>query len=316
MKTPFENIKLSQLYALCHLLATSKIKDFTNIKSKYSRSALAFDATLTLLQDLKLLKQNSGELSLAQSFERHTDSIDNFRLKILPVLFSTNNYISEHLREFLTNFRMHSDSISFRATDIEKIKFSDTRNLLIELEFISVGPDSSTYYINSPYVNIFIEQFAKKQFDPAALKLKQRENEILGLNAEKAVVDYEKKRLTNIEFELSEIELISEKNTAAGFDIISFENFLDHNSKRIHRYIEVKAVSDQDYRFYMSKSEIEIAKVFGDKYFLYLLPVTSNGNFDFAKLLTINDPYNNIYLNRNKWKKQEESVSFSKWIDE
>ena len=97
-----------------------------------------------------------------------------------------------------------------------------------------------------------------------------------------------------------------------GYDIKSFEDYLDSNSKRIERYIEVKAVSVDNYKFYWSRMEIEIAKVFGEKYYLYLLPVISNNNFDFEKLIIIRNPFENVFSNVREWKKEEECITFTK----
>jgi hypothetical protein len=134
------------------------------------------------------------------------------------------------------------------------------------------------------------------------------------LTAEKAVIDLELGRLTYISITPNEIEHISLQNALAGYDIKSFENYYDSRSRRIERYIEVKAVSVDDYKFYWTRTEMGIAKVFGEKYFLYLLPVVANNTFDFEKLLIINNPFRNICLDQMEWTKQEEIASFSKKI--
>ena len=314
MKQPFENIKLSQLHTLCNTLANTQVRKVSNIKRKYLENALAFDETLSLLVDLKIVKNNSDELFPSKTFPVSHDSIDDFKKKFLPVLFSANGEVSEQLRNFLLNFQTDSDKTFFKATEIQKIKFSDTRNLLLELEFISASPDNTTYFINPDYADLFVKQFSRRKLSPESLKIKQAENDSIGLTAEKAVIDFEVKRLTNISLVPSEIEHTSQENVLAGYDIKSFENNLNGNSKRIDRYIEVKAVSVEDFKFYWSRNEIEIAKVFGEKYFLYLLPVVSNNTFDFEKLMIINNPFKNIYSNGLEWKKEEESISFSKNI--
>jgi len=80
--------------------------------------------------------------------------------------------------------------------------------------------------------------------------------------------------------------------------------------------IEVKAVSVEDYKFFWSRNEIEVAKIFGEKYFLYLLPVISKNTFEMEKLKIIRNPFKNVYTNQLEWQKEEESVSFSIIISE
>lgn len=312
MRKPFDKIRLSQLQILCNTIADTNIRNVSNIKRKYLENALAFDETLSLLEDLKIVKNNSDELFPSKTFSLTHDSIDDFKKKFLTVLFSANGEVSELLRSFLLNFQIDTDKTFFKATEIQKIKFSDTRNLLLELEFITVSADNTIYYVNPDYTDLFIKQFGRKKLSPETLKRKQSENDLIGLSAEKAVIEFEVKRLKYILLDSNEIEHASQENVLAGYDIKSFENYLDNNSKRIYRYIEVKAVSIQDFKFYWSRNEMEIAKVFGEKYFLYLLPVVSNNTFDFENLIIVNNPFKNINSNTLDWKKEEESISFSK----
>ncbi len=314
MRISLEKIKLFHLYTLCNTLADTQVRHVSNIRRKYLENGLAFDETLSLLEELKIVKNISEQLFPSKTFALTHNSIDDFKKKFLLVLFSANSEVSDQLRNFLLNFQTDTDKTFFKATEIQKIKFSNTRNLLLELEFIIASDDNTTYFVNPDYIDLFIKQFSTKKLSPETLKRQQDQNDATGLRAEKAIIEYELKRLTNISFDINEIEHTSQENVLVGYDIKSFENYLDCDAKRIDRYIEVKAVSVQDFKFYWSRNEIKIAKVFGQKYFLYLLPVVSNNTFDFDKLTIINNPFKNIYSNTLEWKKEEESISFSKSI--
>lgn len=312
MKKPFEKIKLSQLHILCNTLSDAEVRNVSNIKRKYLERALSFDETLSLLEDLKIVRNNSDELIPLKTFSLTHRSPDEFKKKFLPVLFAATGDVSDTLRNFLLNFQTENDKTFFKANELQKIKFSGIRNLLIELEFISTGSDNTTYFINPEFTDLFVKQFIKGKLSPKTLKKKQAENESIGFRAEKAVIDYEIKRLRDISLMPSEIEHTSQENVLAGYDIKSFENSLDSNSKRIDRFIEVKAVSIDDYKFYWSKNEIEIAKVFGEKYYLYLLPVGVNNTFEFDKMIIKRNPFKSVYSNEQDWRKEEESISFVK----
>src|SRR5690606_5300892 len=236
MKKPFDKIKLSQLHTLCNTLADTQVRQISNIKRKYLECAVSFDETLSLLEYLRIVKKNSNELFISKRFSLTHDSVEDFKKKFLPVLFSANGDISNELRNFLVNFQSDNNQTFFKATELEKIKFSDTRNLLLELEFISASADNTTYFVNPAFADLFVKQFSRKKLSPESLKRKQTENESIGLTAEKAVIDFEIKRLTEISFDTKEIEHTAQENVLAGYDIKSFENYLDSNSKRIDRY--------------------------------------------------------------------------------
>lgn len=316
MKNPFDNIKLSRLHTLCNTLIDTQVRNFSNIRRKYLENDLEFDKTLSFLKDLKIVKNNSDELFSSISYSLRIDSIDEFKKKFVPLLFSATGEISEHLRNFLLNFQTENNKIFFSATEIEKIKYSSIRNLLLELEFITTSEDNSTYFVNYYYFDLFEKLFKREMLTPKALKRKQAENESIGFEAEKVIIEFEVNRLKNILLNRNEIEHTSQLNVLAGYDLKSFEKFLDSNKKRIYRYIEVKAVSIQDFKFYWSRTEMESAQVYGEKYFLYLLPVVTNNTFNLDKLRIVNNPYKNIYLNHQEWKKEEESISFSQKIDD
>ena len=305
MRKPFDKVKLAYLYILCNTIADTEVRNVSNIKRKYLESGLAFDETLSLLEDLKIVKNNSDELIPLKIFSLTHDSLDKFKKKFLPVLFSANGQVSDELRNFMLNFQTENDKMFFKASEIQKIKFSGTRNLLLELGFISTSEDNVTYIVNPKFADLFLRQFKRQKLSPETFKRKQDENDAIGLKAEKAVIEFEIKRLTNISMVPEEIEHTSQKNVLAGYDIKSFENFFDERLNRINRYIEVKAVSFEDFKFYWSRNEIEISKLLGNRYFLYLLPVKNKFQFDIGALKIIQNPYFNLFLS-NEWNKKEE----------
>lgn len=311
MKNTFENIKLSQLHTLYRIITESNFRKIDYIKRKYSESGLAFHETLTFLELLGIVENNSGVLESLNEYLREDVLLEEFKSRFLETLF-TNKRVANNLQEFLSNFKIENNTIVFHATYAEKIKYSDIKNLLIELNFISLSSDKNSYLINPRNSDLFLKQLNNSGFSIEAFKKKQQENEFIGHCAEIAVIEFELKRLVDINIQKNEIEHTSQLNTYAGFDIKSFENSLDNNANRILRYIEVKAVSIEDYKFFWSRNEIEIAKILGDSYFLYLLPVMSNVNFDFEKIQIIKNPFKNIYTNINEWLKKEESYSFCK----
>jgi hypothetical protein len=309
MKSIFDNIKLVQLSTLVDIINDSQIRHISYVERKYLENALFFDETLFLLKSLNIIKGNSERLSCSKVFSNKT-SAEDFSKKILRSLFSCKGQIAEQLHGFLVNFQSQNDVISFNASQIEKIKFSSVRNLLLELQFIEASADRMSYNINPFYTNLFVDHFTRRKLSPELFKKKQADSDSVGLLAEKEIIDFEIDRLKSLSIVREEIEHTSQKNVLAGYDIKSFENFLDENSNRIYRYIEVKAVSSEDFKFYWSRNEIEISRLLRDRYFLYLLPVKSSSKFNLQGLKIIQNPYFNLFLS-TEWNKKEEVFTFS-----
>ncbi len=96
-------------------------------------------------------------------------------------------------------------------------------------------------------------------------------NQKLGMQAEKAVVEYERKRLRalgrNAEAEL--VRRISQLDIGAGYDIESFDG--DKPFFDCDRFIEVKASQKSELRFFWSANECRTAQKKGDKYWIYFV---------------------------------------------
>jgi hypothetical protein len=299
------------LYNLCNILAETKIHQLSYIKDKYLENGLWFDETLSFLEDLQITKIVSKELIPSKSFFKSFSTLSNFKEQLLLVLISSRGTIYDYTKAFLINFRKEKGEIFFNPTQTEKIKYSDIRNLLQELEFVFIDQKNDNYFINSNQHNLFLEFICKKGITSETLKDRLEENDDIGFKAESKVIEYELNRLTNIVFDRNDIEHTSNINALAGYDIKSYENYLDNNLQKVERFIEVKAVSITDYRFYWTRNEIEIASILGSSYYLYLLPVLSKYTFDLKNLKIIKDPFTNVYLNLKEWIKTEECSSFA-----
>jgi hypothetical protein len=119
----------------------------------------------------------------------------------------------------------------------------------------------------------------------------------MGLAAERVVVEYERDRL-GPEF-ASRVEHVALSNAAAGFDVQSVT--LQSSCDILPRFIEVKAVSPTDYRFYWSANEMVVARTFGSWYYLYLLPIGSDGRPRRELLRMICDPHNTVLACPDQW---------------
>lgn len=157
-----------------------------------------------------------------------------------------------------------------RAYVIERYGFSVSaalfRNILIQYKVLTES--GGDLVLNPEYETVFAEykriQGAKKSLEQLKKQLEQQE--LQGEAAELFVMEYEKRRLFATDKEES-IKRISVIDVAAGYDILSYES---EASLEYDRFIEVKSFSGNTH-FYWSENEIETAKLYEDKYYIYLI---------------------------------------------
>lgn len=139
---------------------------------------------------------------------------------------------------------------------------------------IVVSDDSIIVYHQSrPKVSISEERF----------KAIQKTREQIGLAGENWVVDYEKDNLTNDGYvELADkVKRISQTNISAGYDVLSFEE--SGNEK----FIEVKTTALTKAEFFLSSNELDIAREFKYRYWIYFLSEI----YGSPKLTKIHNPF-------------------------
>ena len=110
----------------------------------------------------------------------------------------------------------------------------------------------------------------------------QKTREQIGLAGEDWVVDYEKSDLNNSGYhELAEkVERISKANISAGFDVLSYE------VSGSEKFIEVKTTALSKLEFYLSSNEIDIAREYRYRYWIYFLSEI----YGSPKLIKIHNP--------------------------
>jgi hypothetical protein len=137
----------------------------------------------------------------------------------------------------------------------------------------------------------------------------------LGYAAEIKCLEYEKKRLTKLGLQhlITNIQHIGILDVTEGYDILSY---IDASSGIIpDMYIEVKATSDKEIKFYWTKNEIEKAKQYGALYWLYIVTEFNPDNLESGKININQDPYTTVYNSPN-YSKSEELIYVKKKTDQ
>lgn len=197
----------------------------------------------------------------------------------------------------------------FRPNTEQRLKYSGVRNFLISLGAISSITPNGRYIASDKISTYFLDR--KKILPYTKFEDRLKANNELGQTAELLILEEEKRKFKDYPELLNEIHHVSLLDVSAGYDIKSFEGLSEKDGWQ-PKYIEVKAVSKEDFGFYWSKNEIEKAKQFGDKYYLYLLPVEDNSNFNTSELQQIKNPYKVIFQNKDDWRQEVEIIHFCK----
>jgi hypothetical protein len=91
----------------------------------------------------------------------------------------------------------------------------------------------------------------------------------------------------------------------AGYDI---ESLTVVGGMPSPRFIEVKAVPAESFRFFWSREERNTAHLLGRSYFLYLVPVYALRRIDISGLRIVEDAYTNVYENGTEWNIESDVV--------
>ena len=168
------------------------------------------------------------------------------------------------------------------------------RNILIQ--FHALREQSGDLVIASEYEDVFAEYQKKLRVGMSLEKLKRQleSQELQGECAEQFVISYEMKRLAGHP-NLSKIKQISVIDVTAGYDILSYNSI---ESEKMDRFIEVKSYF-QKLHFYWSQNEIEKAKLYEDKYFIYLVDMSKVDDPEYEPQI-IENPGTNI-LESDSW---------------
>lgn len=166
------------------------------------------------------------------------------------------------------------------------LEYSTIRNVLVSQGvFIRLRLQKRTLFYIAENYEIIIAKFCsiyKRKHSLEELKKRQEENEIAGEKAEKYTFSYEQHRIKGKNAD--KIKKISNIDVSAGYDILSFQ---DENSTTFDRFIEVKAIAE-NISFYWSRNELEVAKLLGENYYLYLIELRKINNINYMPIIIRN----------------------------
>jgi len=296
----FQNLDPKNVIGLLNVLSTLRLPKKLLVASRYGEHWRHFEHTLAFLKSIGWVAEN-GELLLLtdrviSSQLARKESRDISRPIIEAILQSDSNYRNALCR-YLDQFRANDAAIVHSPAAERRAKESGVRNFLSALGMISYRRMQDDYVVQEEIVDLWI--WARSFSGPntkSKLRTRIEERERIGTGAEDVAVEYERARLGKDW--ANHVQHIAREYPLASYDI---KSVTISNGKAFPRFIEVKAVSLQSFRFFWSSEEVEAARLLRNAYFLYLVPTRGDGNFDISKIWIVDNAYDRICRNPDQW---------------
>jgi hypothetical protein len=306
-KINFSNLNLQKIIVFLETIKTVQSPSISFVTKKFQNTFNGFNDILAFSVMTGIVEILDNKLKLKYKLPTEKNDFKDFLLK---AIFKNTFYRESELERFINCFVVKNKQYWFSADRKIRLKTSGIRNFLIDIGFLGYSEKNDNYFVSEKgftYLSLILNQ---KNLTPYELSKKLKSIEELGVLAEQVILKYEKSRLKKFPQLLSQIKHISQGKVNAGYDIQSY-TFKSNITESTPRYIEVKAVSELDNKFYWSRNELAVAENLGNEYYLYLLPVKANKSFDIKNLLIIQNPHKKVFKNKDEWKSEVELISFT-----
>ena len=240
----FENLDFSNIKNLYDLSEENK-DNLSSVKNLFLRNNKNLQETLNFIIDLNLIEVEGNKIFIKEYS-------NNLKDLVIKKIIEKPKY-SIVLKTYLNNFVNDGNIIKFKPNVGLNILTSSLRNLLITMEVIHHDISQDTYQLVDKSI---INRITNLEYSPQQLEQELLRKKQIGLDAEKLVFLNETNDVKKIDKKLK-VDHVSLRDVSAGFDIKSFKK-IENEVKEA--YIEVKAVSSSNYKFYLSLGEYQKAK--------------------------------------------------------
>lgn len=292
----FEGLQWTHVLTLVGLLRECDLQTSRHIEKRYRERGSHFAQTLAFLTRIGLMKQLKGAIVLQEQL-LGTCNANLHSLVLDRLVFSKSRYSSEVAR-YLTKYTLTGAKVSYRSNEQVRSEESAVRNFLMEIGVIAYVRLEDNYIVSPEHLNFYVQMREKSMHcSPLRITAKAEARDQIGLAAENAVVASEKERVGQ---ELSHyVQHVALRNAAAGYDVLSVA--AETPTDTTARYIEVKAVSSKSFQFYWTLNEVQVARLLGPLYYLYLVPIETDSVICRDRFVMIPDPYADVLGSGDKW---------------
>lgn len=263
-----------------------------------------FDGCIALAVRINVLKSDGSNYTVNDEFYDSLNSINQMKDKFIQFLFTSLKNEDTFHKIFQTQHLSYD--IIYKSFQISNsafgFKYKNFRQLLLDFEAITAHPKAefNSYVLNSRYKKLFdktiLPEIKKRKIGIDEFKKSMEKQQIYGEEAEKFVLDFERRRLGD-----KQIDWVAEYIVNEGYDIASYN---EKNDLEYNRFIEVKSYEGNKPYFFWSRNEIDVAKRKLDNYWIYLVNRNEMNSIDYKPIMEQN-PIKNVLINVN-WNKQVE----------
>ena len=272
-------LTVPQLFAVYQSLSKTIISKI-DVKS-LGFDAIAVENSIKLLREVELVKYDE-EKDCFEKLENKSLDYDAFKEALYAKLQVT--YIDALLS--INQADLKYDEVRSMLYIKRNSIGLDLSGLLVLLEGVDKIEvrQNDVFILNKSLLDLRVKNNSISRYHKSLEELKEQLdlNEKYGIDAELEAVKYEVCLLKKENINKTP-ERISEFHTNAGYDIVSY---MYPESSIPDKFIEVKSCVDDNWLFYLSRNELEVARIKQDNYYLYLY---SRKNREFR---IIHNPYN------------------------
>ena len=291
----FAGLRVVNVEALITVCEGVHVCDLSYVRRRYSELATDFEATVTCLSRLGVIRRDDTTIALISDTQDRLRKVD-LRGWLLKRIVNAQPY-AKRLFAYFRAFRVTGGRIAWRAGASSSDHYSDVRDILMDCGVVYFEQEKGAYLLAQEYTYLFAQSLRDTAtISPDALRKSLAMKHALGEKAELAVIHYERERVGPAFAQ--QVVHTSATDVSAGFDI---ESVTISDGWPLPRYIEVKAVSGDDYHFCWTANEIRVAGLLAECYFLYLIPVGADGSPGVEKMLVIKDPCREVLAVDGEW---------------
>ena len=285
-RAAWEGATLSGAMRLVELLGKATRSDAATVRRRFEETARDFDSHLSLLKVLGIAERDAGERKSAGERAGTQEGQELNERELARRLLSSRHEIGGHARAVVAR--------ALRRDPIEKDErermYPTERNLLLEAGVLRVDHDSAVCEVTQEWHAECVSAAFCRGQSPTALEEALKRQAEMGLRAERAVLEYERRQVR--EEDRAEIIHVAAESTSAGFDIVSVR-WNETRDQLETRLIEVKAVGKTGWSFVWSSHERKVAQSWGRQYFIYLVPIRK-GRAKTEEMVMIEDPIKEV----------------------
>lgn len=257
-----------------HLLRTLRGRTHTEgayISQRYAERGRFFDETLGLLVSLGWAVLDATSVTLTETGQDAADALEapeELRRGLATAVLTKPTTYQPACREYLRHFSKHGGTLAYAPEGEAALAETDARDFLVGLGVVERNAHEGRFELTPLGLEVYLRaREVERHPSPEDVEQRALASTTIGRLAELAALKYEQERLGG---ELAHhVRHIAASWPTAPYDIRSVTVA---EGSLMPRYIEVKAVSADDWHFYWSVREIEVAELMGAAYVLYLIP--------------------------------------------